>query len=374
MKTSRRDLIRNLGLIVAGVSLGGTRTFAAGAPATGFSAQAAAGADEISGVIRLSSNENPYGPSPLALKAMEENVRISNRYQWQTIRDLMAAIGREHDMKPENVLLGAGSNMVIDTVLRYAALSKGNVVVADPTFSHWTAVGEKIGLQKVMVPLTPGKQNDLSAMLKAINADTRMVYLCNPNNPTGTICRYEDIVSFVQEVTKRTLVLLDEAYLDYTTQPSLKNIAAENKNLVVVKTFSKIYGLAGARIGYALGHTETIEKISDLQAAANVGISAASMGAALASLGDKDFVKDTFAKNEKARAYTIAQMEKLHIRCIPSHTNFIYFSLSGYKDDFFARLKAHNIEGTGIFEEEGKWSRITVGTLQEMQQLIAAIS
>lgn len=147
----------------------------------------------------------------------------------------------------------------------------------------------------------------------------------------------------------------------------------ENKNLIIAKTFSKIYGLAGARIGYALAHPETINEMSQLQFATNGSISTTAASGALASLKDNKFVAETISLNAEARKYTIEQLENLKIPCIPSHTNFIYFSLENYKKDFFAHLEKHNILGTKIYEEKGKWSRITIGTMKEMKQFIKAL-
>ena len=168
--------------------------------------------------------------------------------------------------------------------------------------------------------------------------------------------------------------MVDEAYLDFTDQPSVSNLVTDNKNLIVVKTFSKIYGLAGARIGYAIAHKDTINHFADdLQTWANGSVSVVSRAGAIASLTDNDFVSQCYSKNEAARKYTIEQLTQLNITCIPSHTNFIYFSLTNYKKDFLALLKSNNIQGTYIYEEDGKWTRITVGTMDEMQKFITAI-
>lgn len=323
--------------------------------------------------IRLRYNENPYGPSPSAIKAMTEAVSSDNRYPWERINELIAAIAQKNNVEPENVIIGAGSTQLIDLVIQYAALKPGYFVLANPTFSRWQNAAQKAGLQKIEIPLTKDKVHDLHAMLKAIEEDTQMVYICNPNNPTGTICDYKALKNFINEATKKAVVLVDEAYLDYAQAESVSDIAVANKNLVVVKTFSKIYGLAGARIGYAIAHKETIEQLSQLQLGIDFGVSAVSIAGALASLKDDHFAQQSYDSNEKVRDYTIQEFEKLNIRCIPSHSNFIYFSLAEYKADFFDRLKQHNIEGTGIFEENGKWSRITIGTMAEMQQVVSAL-
>ncbi len=245
--------------------------------------------------------------------------------------------------------------------------------MADPTYSYWSHTAQALGLKKIAVPLTADKRHDLPAMLKAIQPDTRLIYICNPNNPTGTICDREALTAFVQEATKKTLVLVDEAYIDFTKQQSLSALVLENKNLVIAKTFSKIYGLAGARLGYAIAHAATLEQLGQLQSWVNGGVSVVSVAGALASLNDEAFVKDTYTLNEKAKAYTIKEFERFSIPSIPSHTNFLYFSLASYTKDFFEQLKKNNIARTRIYEEQGKWSRITIGTMQEMQRFIGAL-
>jgi histidinol-phosphate aminotransferase len=285
----------------------------------------------------------------------------------------MSAIAAKNSLSADNVLLGAGSTQVIDTVVQLAAQQKGSFILARPTFGRWANAAEQAGLQKIELPLTEDKRHDLPAMLRAIKPDTRLVYICNPNNPTGTICAYDALLAFVAEATRHCLVMVDEAYLDYTDQQSLCGLVKTNKNLVVVKTFSKIYGLAGARIGYALAHPETIERLQQLQSGADIGISAVSLAAATAALQDNDFVSRSAAQNEHCRTTTIDALERAGLPCIPSHTNFIYFSLAHYKEDLFERLKQHHIQGTELFEQAGKWTRITVGTSSEMQRFIAAV-
>jgi histidinol-phosphate aminotransferase len=258
--------------------------------------------------------------------------------------------------------------------VRFAALQKGSFIIADPSYGYWTDTAQKLGLTKITVPLTADKKHDLPAILKAIKPSTRLVYICNPNNPTGTICERDTLVKFINEATKRTLVLIDEAYIDFSLQESVCKLALENKNLVIAKTFSKIYGIAGARVGYGIADNSTFEQISQLQSWPNGGISVVSTAAALASLKDENFVKETFSLNEKAKQYTVQQLALLKIPCITSYSNFIYFSLENYKKDFFEQLKSNNIYGTKIYEETGKWSRITIGTMDEMQKFISALS
>jgi len=366
MKTNRRNWLKQTGIVAAGLGL---------IPFEGYSSPIKINSenknDEIP--VKLSSNENPYGPSASARIAMAEYINKSNRYNWELTSQLTSAIAKKNNVDPDNILLGAGSTEILDLVVRLAALNKGSFILAEPTYSYWSDVAIRSGLQKIAVPLTADKLHNLQAMLSAIRPDTKLIYLCNPNNPTGTICERDELVAFIKEATKNALVLVDEAYLDFTDQQSLCNISIENKNLIIAKTFSKIYGLAGGRIGYAIADTGTISKLSELQSWPNGSISVVSAAGALASLKDSDFVQETFSLNKKTREYTIEQLSRLKINCIPSHSNFIYFSLANYTKDFFEQLKNNNIIGTKIYEEQGKWSRITVGTKQEMEKLIHAI-
>ena len=323
--------------------------------------------------ILLRSNENPYGPSPSARLAMQKSINNSNRYGWNASGELISLIAKKNNVSDNNILLGAGSTEILDLVLQYTALKKGNFILAETTFDYWTFPSEKLGLKKITVPLTADKKHDLTAMLKAIDSDTKMIYICNPNNPTGTICDREQLISFVKEASKKTIVFVDEAYIDFTKEQSLSDLVIENKNLIITKTLSKMYGLAGARIGYAVANSSTIEELSVLKSSPNLSISVVTTAAAIASLNDEKFIREVYSLNEEVRKYTLEQLTQLGLTCIPSYSNFIYFSLENYKKDYFKQLENHNIMGTKIYEENGKWTRITIGTMKEMQQFIEAI-
>jgi histidinol-phosphate aminotransferase len=317
--------------------------------------------------IRLNSNENPYGPSPLARQAMVDAVVSSNRYAWETGQTLRINIAKTFALSPENVLLGAGSSEILGLAAQLAALKKGNIVAANQTFRIWMNAAEKLGLQIIRVPLTNDKKHDLSSMLRAVNKETSLVYICNPNNPTGTIVPSVELKSFVEELSKSTMVLLDEAYIEYCDEPSLAELIVGNKNLIVAKTFSKFYGLAGARLGYALAHPETIKRLSALQPWENAGASAVSIAGANASLTDNAFKKATKQKNIETKEFVYSVYNELHIPYTVSYTNFLTYSVKDFTGNFIAALTEHNILAGRIIEEEGKWARITIGTLDEMK-------
>ena len=323
--------------------------------------------------ILLRSNENPYGPSPLARIAMTKSINSSNRYAWNLYPELITTIAQKNNVSDNNIMLGAGSTEILDLVLQYTALQKGNFLMAETTYDYWTDPFKKLGLKKITVPLTKNKKHDLTAMLKAIDSDTKMIYICNPNNPTGTICDRENLISFIKEASKKAIVFVDEAYIDFTKEQSLCNLVLENKNLIITKTFSKMYGLAGARIGYAVANASTIDELNTLKSSPSLSISAISTAAAIASLNDQKFIKEVYIANEEVKKFTIDQLTLLNLTCIPSYSNFIYFSLENYRKDYFKQLETNNILGTKIYEENGKWTRITIGTMKEMQQFIEAI-
>ncbi len=363
---SRRDWFRKTGLAALGLSL---------APLKGFALKDV-DMPVITGdtPVRLSSNENPYGPPMASRTAMAAAVNGSNRYSWSQTSQLAAAIAKKNGLSEDNVLLSAGSIEMLDIAGRLAVKAKGSIVIADNTFSYWTGAAMQLGAEIIEVPLTAAKKVDLDATLKAMRPNTRLVYICNPNNPTGTLLKAADLINFIKEASRKAIVLVDEAYIEFTNETSMATLVKDNKNVIVTRTFSKIYGLAGARVGYALAHADTIKEMDRMQAYVLGGVSAVSGAGALAALDDTAFVAKTKTLNEAAKSYTIREMEKLGISCIPSSTNFLYFSLANYKKDFFKQLENNAIEGTDIFEEDGKWSRITIGTMEDMQKLIKAIS
>lgn len=369
MENKRRLWLKQIGLGIASIGLANVKSYAAPL----ISEDHSDSLENNNDLILLRSNENPYGPSPLARKAFAENVNISNRYNWDIEAQIISAIALKNSVKDENILLGAGSTEILDLVAKLVSIDKGNYVIADPSYDYWTVTLDNLGLTKNKVPLTADKKINLEAMLKAVNQDTKLVYICNPNNPTGTICEREALVEFVAKIPKNTIVLIDEAYLEFTKQQSLSKSINEYKNSIIVKTFSKIYGLAGARIGYAIANKTIIDNLANLQSNTNNSVSVMSKLAAIASLKDDKFISSCYSLNENARQYTISELKKLNCECISSNTNFIYFSLSNYNKDYFKQLENNNIQGGRIYEEQGKWTRITVGKMEEMKKFIKAI-
>ncbi len=327
----------------------------------------------LNNMIRLGSNENPHGPSPLAKQAMVDAIHISNRYQWDMNGNLRTEIGKMTGHTKDHVALGAGSSELLGVVSLWAAYKKGNVVASEPTFKLWMPAARRMGLPTKLVPLTASKHNDLNGLMNAMDEQTRMVYLCNPNNPTGTVSPTSELENFIDKVANNTIVLLDEAYTDYYDVPSMSNLIDRYPNLVIAKTFSKTFGMAGARVGYILAHPTTIKQLNEFQAWANAGPSAVSMQGALAAIKDKDFVAHCKKENIKAKAVLYKGFEDLGIAHIKSFTSFVYFNTVTYKKDIPALLLANNITGARPFEQNSTWLRISIGTVAEMEKVVAVL-
>jgi histidinol-phosphate aminotransferase len=324
--------------------------------------------------IKLSSNENPHGPSPLARKAMMDAVNGSNRYPWETTTILREKIATVYNATKDHVTMGAGSSELLGVVCLMAALQKGNAVAPDPTFRLWMPAARKAGLPIKLIPLTSGKMTDLQRMKEAIDENTKLVYICNPNNPTGTVLPSSELETFIKEVSPKAFVLLDEAYTEFSDEKSMAHLINDYPNLIVAKTFSKIYGMAGARVGFALSHPQTVKQLNELQPWANAGASAVALAGAIASLNDKDFVSYCRKENQKARSVFYAALDKSGMRYIPSHTSFVYFDSSTFNKDVRQTLEGRQIFGARTFEDGSKWLRLSVGTVEEMGKVAAALS
>lgn len=323
-------------------------------------------------LIRLGSNENPHGPSPLARKAMTDAVNTSNRYPWATTSALIDKIAGIYHLKPENVVIGAGSSELLGLTAVLAALRKGNAVIPDPSFRLWVPAARNLGLEMRTVQLNQAKQIDLAAMNSRTDAQTRLIYICNPNNPTGTVIPATGLEAYIRKVPASCIVLLDEAYTEFSDEPSLARLVNECPNLVVAKTFSKMYALAGGRVGFALAHPQTIEKLKNLQPWANAGAGAVSLAGALASLGDDEFVRFCKKENTAARAVFCAALDKAGMKYIPSATSFVYFDTGGR--DVKTLLESHRIMGVRSFEEGSSWRRLSIGTVAEMEKVAAVLN
>lgn len=327
------------------------------------------------GVINLGSNENPYGISPKAKQAILDMMGETNRYQFNvaSLQSFKKTIGDHYKVGENQVLVTAGSGEGLALLARH--FNKGNIVAADITFGILPNTAKKIGTKVIEVPLTKEKVHDLPAMLKAINNETQLVYICNPANPSSTIVEHAALKSFCEEASKKTVVLLDEAYNEFMengADKSMINIIDKNPNVLVIKTFSKIHAMAGLRIGFIIGHPSLISKLQpNYFQSSSMCISNLSMTAAMASLDDEEHTKLSKQKNDEAKKYTVEELKKLGIDVFPSYTNFIFFPVKKYKgnyaEDIFGK---HKIILRSNQYADGQWARVSIGTLDEMKKFI----
>ena len=328
----------------------------------------------LSDIIKLSSNENPHGPSPTARKAMMEMVNQSNRYPWEITTELREKIASVYQLTKEHITVGAGSSELLGVVSLMAALQKGNAIAPDPTFRLWMPAAKTVGLPVKLVPVTANKETDLQQMKDAMDKNTKMVYLCNPGNPTGAIIPANDLEIFIKEITPTCILLLDEAYTEFSNEPTMARWVNEYPNLIIAKTFSKVYGMAGARAGFAIAHPATIKKMNELQPWANAGISTVTLAGAIASLSDQDFVHFCRKENEKAKTVFCTALENTGMKYIRSHTSFVYFDTAHFKKDVKDLLEANKIIGCRTFENGTSWRRLSIGTVDEMKKVALALT
>jgi len=357
--TDRRQWLKQTAMALAGLGL------------TGFDLPAPAGA--MVRPLVLANNENAYGPSPAGRKAMLESYLQSNRYPDDAILVLQKAVADHWQIEEENILLGAGSSEIIGLACQLAAKEKGHVISADPSYEEWSGQAAAFGLSFKKNHF-PYKGELLPAQIYGpVTADTRMIYICNPNNPTGVALDTNAVADFAQKAALQTMVFIDEAYAEYAKTDTLANIAISNPNIIVAKTFSKIYGLAGARVGYAIAHPATIRAMTSYQPWLSANLSMVSVAAATASLGDDAFVKDCFEKNRQAKEYCYTILRQLNLEYIPSAANFILFNIERMKDQFAKEMQQRNILVKYRDAYGATWCRVTMGTLKEMQQFAAAL-
>jgi histidinol-phosphate aminotransferase len=325
------------------------------------------------GTAFLMRNENPYGPSPAALKAIADHAAHGCYYSNDAERTLAAAIAARHGVTPAHILIGAGSSEVLNCATM-ALGQGGHIVAADLTFDpplHY-AGGKNIPIQRVA--LAPDLSIDLDAMAAAVSAGTRAVHICNPNNPTGRLLPAADLRAFAAAVTPKATLILDEAYNELTPDPaanSLVDRVRAGDNIVIARTFSKIYGLAGLRIGYAIARPDLIARMKPWSM--SVGNSTAGLAAALATYDDADFLAFSRAKIVEARALLTEAATKAGLETLPSATNFVYVKVP----DANRLQKAFEARNILIRPSYGpkwsEWSRVSCGRLEDVARYAEAL-
>ena len=356
----------------------GTLGYAAGATLLDASLARAAAANvrrpDTAGPILLNSNENPYGPSPKALAALVAANPIANRYPDDAEDAMRAAIAKHHGVAPEQVVLGCGSSEILQMAdLAFTGPGR-KVVAAEPTFEAVLRYAKVLRAEPVTVSLSPDFRHDLGKMAAACQAGAGLAYVCNPNNPTGTIVSGDELARFVSRVPIATTILVDEAYAHFVEDKSFRSaldLIAEHPNVVVARTFSKIYGMAGLRLGSAVGAKERIGEMAKHATSSNAN--AAVLAAALASLGDPDLVPRQRSLLNDTRRWLVAEMDRQGRRTIPSHTNFVMVDVDGDVKPVIQAFHDRNIYVGRKFPSLPNWLRVTIGMPDEVKAFAAAL-
>ncbi|MFZ5862781.1 MAG: histidinol-phosphate transaminase [Nitrospirota bacterium] len=324
----------------------------------------------VSHAIKLASNENPLGPSPAALKAVREVLEGVHRYPDGAGVVLREALASKFGVGPDQVILGNGSDEVVALLCNVLLAPGDEAVMAAPTFGVYRIAVLSHQGTPVEVPLTAGR-HDLAAMLARVTDRTKLFFICNPNSPTGTALSRREVLDAIDRLPPHVVAVCDHAYEDYVTSadfPFWGGVMEEGRRVVILRTFSKIYGLAGLRIGYGVGPAELVDWMNRIRLPFNA--STVAQAAALAALGDDAHVRASRMVNAAGKTYFTKECARLGLAVLPSEANFLYIDVGRDARALFERLLR---EGVIVRHFDGRWLRITIGLPEENTRCMAAL-
>jgi histidinol-phosphate aminotransferase len=362
---NRRQWIKSAGAAVAGLTI--TSRLPASIPTV------ASARITPPGLVQLSLNENAFGPSPRALAAMQEHLGEVGRYPFALAPALVRTLAEKEGVTPEHILLGAGSGELLEAVGMHLGREGGEVVSAVPGYFQLVGAMQRVGARSTAVPLNGRLEHDLDAMAAAVGPETRCVYVCNPNNPTGTLVPPAALRAFVIAMARRTYVFVDEAYLECAADFAAHTLVAlvrEGHNVTVARTFSKIHGLAGQRIGYTVMAPELAQAVRPLMTG-----SANLLGvvAAQASLADPAYIESLRVRIKAGRDALMALLDELGCRYAMPQGSFLFFQTGRPIAEFQAAMRAEGVLVARAFPPLLDWCRLTIGTEAEMLVAHAAL-
>ena len=318
------------------------------------------------GQIRLVFNENPYGPSPKALEAVAKILPKTAYYPGAIEQDLPALFVERHRLNPDQVFLASGSNEGLQAAMM-AFGKQGKVISPSLTYSDHLAYAERLGIAVERIPLREDMSIDLDAMARAVDDTVGLVYLCNPNNPTGMAIDGDELRAFCRELSPRVPILIDEAYNELTDKPdytSMIDLVREGANVLITRTFSKIFGMAGLRVGYGMGHPDMVKVIKDHVMAWPNGVG---LYAAYHSYLDDAFIDFSRQKILQGRAMVNATFRRHGIEPLPSQTNFVYADIGRNASEFKKEMAANNVIIRGAYDGYANYSRVSMGRIEELE-------
>ncbi len=361
----RREWLACCGALTAGLAI--PRELQAAADSSALRA-----GDRDPATLRLCFNENPHGPPASAVRAAAAVLARANRYADPEEFDALAALIADGEgVTPAHVLLGTGSSELLGLAAVAFLRDGAELVTADPAFPHLMNMAERIGARIRRVPLDANGVHDLDAMAGAVGAGTRLVNVCNPNNPTGTVLEAARLRAFCEHVSPRAPVLVDEAYHELVDAPehaTMVPLVRDGVPVLVLRTFSKVYGMAGYRVGYAIAPPALVER---LRAHQTTDLGPAALAAARAAYGDHAFVERSRRLVREARELTARGLDRLGIRHVPSHASFLWFESGPTRRDLPVWLNARGVRISWDAKPlTGDWARVSIGTAAEMRRFL----
>lgn len=324
--------------------------------------------------LRLNSNENAYGPGPMAKQAILDSLAEANRYPWSMTNQLREAIALREGLTAKHVLITAGSSELLGLAGLVYGIHQGELLACSPTFDFLLLYAERLGCTWARTPLDENYQYDLNALSKLTGKNTKLIFVCNPNNPTGIEIPFDSLKSFCETQAKNYPVYIDEAYIELSPngrKSSMSTLVDQYPNLIVGRTFSKVHGLAGMRIGYALAHPDMIDKMEDYMTGRGMTVSVPGAAAAIASLQDADFEALSRSKIIEGRKVVNDAFDQWGVRYLPSSTNFIFFNNEKFSIEPQKALEQENILIRTYPGVKG-WTRVSIGRVEEMEMFVQA--
>jgi len=318
------------------------------------------------GIISLTSNENPYGPSAGALKAAAEATAKSAYYPGMISRELTQLIADRHSLATENIVLSSGSNEALCAAATGWA-KRGSIVTAALTYDLHLGFAARIGAEVVRVPLNSDMSINLDNIAAAVDNSVSLVYICNPNNPTGMTIDGDVLRDFCRAIGRKATVIVDEAYNELTEDPnysSMVDLVRDGENVIVMRTFSKLYGMAGLRVGYGMGRPDLVARVRNyITSWPNV----VGLAAAHASYNDEDFVRYSTGKIVQGRKMVIDTFKRHGLEPLPTQTNFVFADIGRNVDAFGAKMRERNVRVHRAYPGYETHMRVSMGKLEELE-------
>jgi histidinol-phosphate aminotransferase len=324
----------------------------------------------LSGPIQLNFNENPFGPSAKVRKSITEAFDLGCRYPDNLINELAEMIAKKEGVSRDHIVIGGGSTEGLKVTGLTFASNGGEIIAARPTFLAMMNYANQWGATINWVDLDENLTHDVDEMERRISPKTKLIFLCNPNNPTSTLLEKNKLVDFVTSASKKTIVFSDEAYYDFIEEkdyPSMVTMVKKGENVIVSKTFSKVYGLAGLRVGYLVAKPALANKIR-VNIVANSNVLA--LKAAMTAINDDEFYQFSLKKVKEGKQMMYKTMDELGLEYIPSNTNFIFFKTGRDIKTFNAQMLENGVKVGRPFPPYNDWCRISMGTIEEVEILI----